>query len=81
VIYLALVVSAGNVVLYVVFGGLTRSLLRQQARERERLMDQVFHAARNPWNKPPAATENGESFLLKPEELVADIEQEADYLP
>jgi hypothetical protein len=37
-------------------GGLTRSLIRQQAREREALLAKIMHLAGKTWELPPSET-------------------------
>lgn len=51
---LVLVVGLANIALVLILGSLVRWLVRQQAKERERLLDQLFHAVRNPWRPAPA---------------------------
>jgi len=55
VIWVALVEALAIVALAVVFAGLVRSLLRQQARERDLLLNQIMHLAGRTWEPPPAA--------------------------
>jgi len=54
VIYVALVEALALVALAVVFAGLVRSLLRQQARERDLLLNKVMFLAGRTWEPPPA---------------------------
>ena len=53
-IWVALVEALAIVALAVVFAGLVRSLLRQQARERDLLLNQIMHLAGRTWAPPPA---------------------------
>ena len=53
-IWVALVEAVAIVALAAVFAGLVRSLLRQQARERDLLLNQVMHLAGRTWAAPPS---------------------------
>jgi hypothetical protein len=55
VVFVALAEAAVLVVVVAVFASLLRSLIRQQARERGLLLDQMMHLAGRTWNDPPAA--------------------------
>lgn len=41
----------------VAFGGVVRSLVRQQARERGLLLDQIMHLSGRTWTPPPSESE------------------------
>lgn len=52
--YLAVVNAAALVAAVAVFAGLVRSLIRQHARERDLLVNQLCHLAGRTWSPPPA---------------------------
>ena len=54
-IWVALVEAVAIVAPAVVSAGLVRSLLRQQARERDLLLNKVMFLAGKPWEPPPAS--------------------------
>ena len=56
-IYVALTEAVALVALTMVFAGLVRSMIRQQARERELILDKLMHLAGRTWTPPPAAEE------------------------
>ena len=53
-IYVALTEAVALVALTMVFAGLVRSMIRQQARERMLLLDQIMHLAGRTWTPPPS---------------------------
>ena len=53
--YVALTEAVALVALAMVFAGLVRSMIRQQARERELLLDKLMHLAGRTWTPPPAS--------------------------
>jgi hypothetical protein len=53
-LYVALSSIAALVVVTISFAGVVRWGLRQQARERERLVDQLCYLTGRPWNDPPS---------------------------
>jgi hypothetical protein len=55
VIYVAALEAVALVALTMVFAGLVRSLIRQQARERDMLLDKLMHLAGRTWTPPPTA--------------------------
>lgn len=64
-----------NVVVVYVFVGLHRSSLREQARERNLLINQIMHLSGRTWTPPPADLAEPEPdvdvdrFVLAPEQL------------
>lgn len=54
-IVVAIVEAVAIVATVVTFAGVVRSLIRQHARERDLLINQLLHAAGNAWQPPPAA--------------------------
>ena len=66
-IWVALVEAVAIVALAVVFAGLVRSLLRQQARERDLLLNQIMHLAGRTWTPPPASEPVAEEPVEFPE--------------
>lgn len=56
-IYVALIEGAALAATALTFAGIIRSLVRQQARERGLLVDQVCHLSGRSWSPPPAAHE------------------------
>jgi hypothetical protein len=55
VIYVAALEAVALVALTMVFAGLVRSMIRQQARERELILDKLMHLAGRTWTPPPAS--------------------------
>jgi len=53
-LYVALAALAALVVVTISFAGVIRWGLRQQARERERLVDQICYLSGRAWNDPPS---------------------------
>lgn len=53
-LYLALVLAAALVATVVAFAGIVRSLIRQHARERDLLINQMLHATGRAWQPAPA---------------------------
>lgn len=76
-IYVAIAACASTAVVSVVLGGLLRSIIRQGARERERLVNQVCHLSGRTWTPPPSwepppDDEPAEKLLyLAPEQYVS----------
>jgi hypothetical protein len=60
VIYVALAEAVALVALTMVFAGLVRSMVRQQARERELILDKLMHLAGRTWTPPPASEPESE---------------------
>jgi hypothetical protein len=56
---LAVAITALAVLAFTIYttGALFRNLVRQQARERELLLNQIMHLAGRTWTPPPAAVE------------------------
>lgn len=54
-IYIALLEGVAIIATALIFAGLVRGLIRQQARERGLLLDQMMHLAGRTWTPPPAA--------------------------
>jgi len=67
VIYVALMLAAALVAVVVAFASLMRSLIRQHARERDLLTNQLLHAVGRTWSPPPAdewqPAADGEPFV------------------
>lgn len=79
-IYVALTALAVAAVTVASTGALLRSFVRQQARERQLLIDQICHLAGRTWNDPPARAEPeppDESSLLRSPEQWPEDELEA----
>ena len=53
-IYVAILNAAALVAAVIAFAGLIRSLIRQHARERDLLVNQLCHLAGRTWTAPPA---------------------------
>ena len=53
-IYIALLEGVALLATALTFAGCVRSLVRQQARERATLIDQICHLAGRTWTPPPA---------------------------
>lgn len=53
-LYVILALVAALVVEALAFGGIIRSLVRQQARERDLLVNQMCSLAGKPWQDPPS---------------------------
>lgn len=73
----ALAAIAAAVAATLSFAGLLRSLIRQHARERDLLINQLLHATGKPWAPAPAAPEpvpepEPRSWTASPEQLPAD---------
>lgn len=64
-VYVALLEAVALVAVTLVFAGLVRSMVRQQARERAGLLDRIMHLAGRTWEPPPAEP----PFEITPEEL------------
>jgi hypothetical protein len=75
VIYVAFGLIVAEVLTVVGFLGLLRSLTSQQAQERKLLMNQVFHAVKNPWAMPPSEPDLEPMDENADFELIPDIEQ------
>ena len=54
-LYVALANAAALVVVTITLASILRWNVRQHARERERLVDQLCHLTGRPWNDAPAA--------------------------
>ena len=65
--YVALTEAVALVALAMVFAGLVRSMIRQQARERELILDKLMHLAGRTWTPPPAGEPVAEPPLEFPE--------------
>lgn len=75
-IYLSLAALGVAAVTAIVLGQLLRVVIRQGARERELLVNQVCHLARNPWAPAPAEEYEVPEEMLS---LVTSPEQEPDW--
>ena len=76
-IYVALTLAVALVLTVAAFAGLVRSLIRQHARERGLLLNQLFHAVGKTWEMPPA--DNGAVDVVDDHErFVRSPEQEPD---
>lgn len=77
--YVAIAACAAAAVTAVVLGNLLRIVVRQAARERDLLVNQVCNLAGRPWREPPAAA--AEPSVSEPDELelVASPEQLPDW--
>ena len=53
-IYVALIEAVALIVTGLSFAGVVRSLVRQQARERDLLLNQIMHLSGHTWTPPPA---------------------------
>jgi hypothetical protein len=53
VIYVAVLALAVALTVAATTGGVLRSMVRQQARERELLLDRIMHLAGRTWTPPP----------------------------
>jgi len=53
-LYVALFLIAALVAVVVAFAGIVRSLIRQHARERDLLVNQILHLSGRTWTPPPA---------------------------
>lgn len=73
-LYVALVLAAALVATVLAFAGLVRSLIRQQARERDLLINQLLHATGNAWQPAPAAEQ-------RREQRERDLEAEIRWTP
>jgi type II secretory pathway pseudopilin PulG len=70
----AIVLAVALVLVVVVFAGVVRSMLRQSARERDLLLNQMMNLAGRPWQPPPSEPEvevepGPERYVLTPEQL------------
>jgi hypothetical protein len=70
--YVALTLAGGLAVVVVAFAGLLRSILRQQARERDLLLNQIMHLSGRTWTPPPAAANGDEKH--EPDQFTATPE-------
>jgi hypothetical protein len=61
VIAVALALAAALVAVVASFAGVVRSLIRQHARERDLLINQLLHATGNAWQPSPAAEQRREA--------------------
>lgn len=77
-IAVALAEAAALVAVVVAFAGVVRSLIRQHARERDLLINQLLHATGNPWQPAPVADRPTPDeparvrFTASPEQLPVD---------
>ena len=53
-VYVALAACAATAVVAIVLGNLLRIVIRQGARERELLVNQLCHVSGRPWQEAPA---------------------------
>lgn len=77
-LYVALVLAGALVAVVISFAGVVRSLVRQHARERDLLINQLLHATGKPWQPAPETEaqrsrlaerhERERSFTLTPEQ-------------
>lgn len=71
--YVALAEAAALAVVAISFTGIVRWLVRQQARERELLVNQVCHLSNRPWQEAPAyvpeSLEDVPVYVTSPEQL------------
>ena len=65
--YVALTEAVALVALAMVFAGLVRSMIRQQARERELILDKLMHLAGRTWTPPPSEEPIAEEPVEYPE--------------
>lgn len=55
--YVALLEGVAIIATALTFAGLLRSMVRQQARERDMLLNKIMHLAGRTWEPPPAHVE------------------------
>jgi hypothetical protein len=67
VIWVALFEAVALIAVTLTFAGLVRSMIRQQARERELILDKLMHLAGRTWTPPPAAEPDVEEPVDFPE--------------
>lgn len=74
-LYVALAACASTAVVSLVLGNLLRVSIRQGARERDRLVNQLCHLSGRPWEEAPAyapePAEEPDLLLVSPEQYVA----------
>jgi hypothetical protein len=66
-VYVAALEAVALIALSMVFAGLVRSMIRQQARERELILDKLMHLAGRTWTPPPASEPEVEEPVDFPE--------------
>jgi hypothetical protein len=80
VIYVALAELGVIVLVIALLGGTIRSLTRQQARERDLLLNQLYNAVGRPWQPAPASEvpedEPAGLYLVAPEQAPDDFNWE-----
>ena len=62
-IYVALVEALAVVATTLTFAQVVRSLIREHARERNLMLNQLLHLAGRTWQPPPADTADGDATL------------------
>jgi hypothetical protein len=75
VIYLAIANLALTAFVVAIYGNLLARLARTHARERELLINQLFHAVRNPWQTPPVEDRTEVPYEPTDDELYSDVDQ------
>lgn len=73
-IYVALLEGVALIATALIFAGLLRSVIRQAARERGLLLDQMMHLAGRTWTPPPALEPVAEPELEYAETQTPDWE-------
>lgn len=73
---LAVIVALFAVGVAAVAAGVARSTVREHARERQLLVNQILHLSGRTWTPPPAGTVEREE--RKPRDTVASPEQQPD---
>ena len=80
---LAVAVAALVVLAFALYlcAALVRGLVRQQARERELLLNQIMHLAGRTWQPPPLETANGQAAAAGEADtlIMVDPTQQPDY--
>jgi hypothetical protein len=80
VIYIALVQGFVLGIFATLYGATIRSLTRQQARERDLLLNQLYNAVGRPWQPAPSSEvkedEPAELYLVAPEQAPDDFNWE-----
>jgi len=71
-IYVALLEGAAIIIIAAFYGTTIRSLVRQQARERDLMLNQLYNAIGRPWQPAPAsevvAEEPVSAYTVSPDE-------------
>jgi hypothetical protein len=52
----AAVAAAATVTVALVFANIIRAMIRQHARERDLMLNQIMHLSGKPWQEPPRTT-------------------------